>query len=344
MSHNTNRKQNKKAKLRTNNTTRNNFVDPNPDKWPNYCDVKNCEVEMLESMPVVTLSAYKSPMNTRKTYQSFNFLTEIITNNPTFTSATVLSLKIDVLDNLARCRATTNLKVSSYLENPDSSHLVINPESLYRDKILRNVVIIDGIKSVLDRFNSSDHGNHLLSNREVFENYITHANYILLLDPHLDSFCLEFIHSLRPNDRIYLVNNTLKPRIGYNIYPVSEIPKFIYDMKTALERGKKICLATTSCEFGTIVEKVLDLGGPTHRFFSTDNVDYQEIANLNPLIENLNTLFYTAAFGFNIDINVKHFDIMYVYADGKFNCAREVTLMMSRIREIKDKKICLLTT
>lgn len=309
--------------------------------WPAYCDVRNCQVDILDEIPIVPISAYRSPMDTRKTVRSFEYVRRIIEANPTFTSIILSTRRSYTADACKRFSENTGLQYFSYLDDKSctADHMIIQPESCHLDSKVRNIVIIDEIKSVLDQFNSPLHKDKLFQNRKVYDDYIINADYLLLLDADLDIHCLEFTHSLRPNDRIHLVNNVVQKRTDYTLEKTEDFGAFIQNMKDT----QRYCFASTSYTLAKTLEGMLELGGSTHRFYSAQEDDRpDEIANLNTLVPTLNTLFYTGSLGSGVDINVEHFDTMFVFVHPKSNCARDVKQMIGRFRRLRNKRVVLL--
>lgn len=322
------------------------FIDVIPEtpvpQWSDCCDIEQVSTNILDPYPLTNrIIAIKSPMDTRKTVNSFSYIRDLATQHPDYEIVIVSTRRSFTRDSLARFTTNTGLPFVSYLDPlaQDTKYFITQVESCYKDTTHRKIVIMDEFRSLLSQFDSGLHGNNLYMNRKVFEDYITNAEYLLVLDADLDKHCTDFIHALRPDDRIHLVHNIIQKRQGYHIIKYMCLYEYLEVMATSFSYPENnVVIPTNSYDFGNLIANMF--AHRNIRFYSSKEDDHpEELADINNAVQRFNTLIYTSTLGSGVDINVEHFHEMFLYASPKSCCARDLIQMCGRIRNLRNRTI-----
>lgn len=230
----------------------------------------------------------------------------------------------------------------SYLTDKsyNSNHIIIQAESIYLDNKRRDIVVIDEIKSAINQFNSPYHKENLNLNRLGFENYIKNAKYLLILDADLDEICIKVINHIRNNESIILYHNIIQKRSDYTLFEFTNKIDFYYKIIESKMNNEKIIIVTSNYTEGKIIENYCGFQGNKHRYYSAeeDNLP-EEIKNINNIVSQLDSLIYISTLSNGVNININHFDKIFVFIVAKSNCARELKQMIGRIRNLNHKQI-----
>lgn len=320
-------------------------VAPATSEWPAYCDITTISTNVLPPYPTTQkILAVKSPMDTQKTVKSFGYIRELVARHPDYEIVIVSTRKSFTNDACTRFSTNTGLPFVSYLQvkvdpNLNTKYFITQIESCYKDTTHRKIVIMDEFRSLLAQFDSGLHGNNLYQNRKVFEDYISNAEYLLVLDADLDDHCINTINALCPNDRVTLIHNTIPKRQGYRIIEYDNFYDFLEAMSISFsDPNNNVVVPTNSYSFGSVVSTMFN--HRNIRFYSSQEDDHpEELADINNAVQRFNTLIYTSTLGSGVDINVEHFHEMFLYVSPKSCCARDVGQMIGRIRNLRNRKI-----
>lgn len=316
--------------------------------FPNHCTVVEISQDYLSIFPTNEgILAVKSPMETGKTVQSFNYLRTIIEREPELNAVVVSNRRSYTNDIHTRLNNTLDVQFSRYdntlpLTYEEKRYYITQVESLHKDDLQRGIVFFDEFKSILAQFNSPLHRDKMHLNRQVLEEYIKYAKYILLLDADLDSDCLEFIHSIRPDVQINVIHNTIQKRQDYTIVEYYNLYEFVNAMSDSFrDPNNNVVIPTNSKSFGNIVKALFPYRNIKY-YSSSEDDRPEELANLNNVVTQFNTLIYTPTISSGNDINVQHFHEMFAYVSPQSCCARDFNQMIGRVRHLQNRTIHLL--
>ena len=248
-------------------------------------------------------------------------------------------------------------KVYNYLTEDikGKDHVICQVESLHKVSKTYSMVIIDECTSVLKQFDSGLHGDNLSRNRQMMELLIRDADYIIAMDADVDSRIIEFLHTMRPGDKIHLQHNINK-RDGYTVrwYNKELEQDFRKEIIHQALAGKKITIVFGDATELQDMELLLNQYNITNQMYWRDNSinaalsklkerwnsqGIQKEPTINDLLVTTSVTGYTSVITVGLSFNLEYFDMMFVYGNCNTVCVREIKQMMGRIRNLKDNTI-----
>lgn len=305
--------------------------------------------------PSVKIQVIWSPMDTGKTYQLIIYLRTMFQSG-CIKSFAFLSTRIKFARSLHTklhkhladlCTVGCYLdKSKSYANDPC---LVISTESLAKSVKHMDLVIMDEVTSCLVQMDSGLHDRNLIDNQARLVNMIRRAKYIVAMDADIDDRAINFIHEVRPNDRIHLSHNKVKKRTGWRFHLRMSKLDWYMKISESLSKGQNIVCPVASSEEGDLIYRWVTerCGIPDEyvRFYRQSGDDYaEELHDVETHWRNFRVLIYTSTINVGIDFSevehpIKHYDVMFVYTSIKSNTVREIKQMMGRVRNIKEQVV-----
>lgn len=252
-------------------------------------------------------------------------------------------------------------KVYNYLyDNIErQDYVIIQAESIHKLKKCYDLVVIDESTSFMKQMNSGLHRENLDINREKLEFLLQYATKIICMDADIDQRTIQFIHIIRPQDKIYYSLNTNK-RGGYSVYWYNQKDEMLIwnKLDTLIDQGKNINIVVTSANYGRKLALHLQEKGVNYAFYfreqtlnkaltilqeEYDGQDINRLATVNDLWVRYQVVIFTSTITVGIDFNISHFHVQFVFGTYLSNNAREVKQMMGRVRNILDNTIYLYT-
>lgn len=247
----------------------------------------------------------------------------------------------------------SGLLYRSYMEKGDINnfdHIVIQAESFHKDNLKRVLVIGDEIRACLRQMDSPFHKQNFHANRQTLICYIQNAEIVLVMDANINETVIEFLHSVVPNEKIYVFRNTIKKKVGYEACFIDSEIQFNLSFSESIANGEKIALVSNSkCFCEKIEEMYLKDKGVEYVMYVGDSDQKQkseDMRNLNETWKSPQVVMHTTTLTVGLQYNPIEeeflFDKLYVYACNTSGPVLDIIQMMGRIRKLKRKWVGIL--
>lgn len=272
----------------------------------------------------------KSPYNTGKT----TLLKELCKQ---YENIIFISYRITLSNNLFG--GFEDLGFVKYTDNVDANKVIIQLDSIPNIEDLNkfDLVIMDESEGLLNHFKSPT----LLPKNplKVFEMLIqicNKAKKIIALDGDLEDRTKTFIKSL--GETLYIKNKIKKDIKQYHIHQNENIFKDL--LLTDLKDEKNVCLVSMEQKRTLQYYNELKDIYKSIMFDSfTDDKQKALLANADKIMAQYQFVSYTPCIEAGVDINIEHFDKIYIILSGGSTSQRGLNQMIARIRQLKDNNI-----
>ena len=311
--------------------------------YPDYCNVSEYEQvedvdKYIRALGDEKIQIIQSPNGTGKIHA----IIEKITKSWKVLNILFLSARRSSSKEFVERLNSSGLNFISYLDNNDGSECslyILQPEYLHLDiNAERDIIIMDGITSILEQMQSPTNENNSIINRVVLENHIRCAKNIICLDTDIDRRSIEFLHHYCPDDEIHIQYNKTKPHIG-NVAHFGDLNQMIMNIKGTLCDGKNVIVIVNDKFFGDdIAEKCnFNFFKRKYQFYHTQNVQMND--DLSTLWCELRILMYTSTVMIDADFISAHFHKLFIYTGDNRCISRNIMQQTIMIRVLIDHEI-----
>ncbi len=318
-------------------------------KYDEFVTVEHINSERMSMFPIdKRILAIKSNPGSGKTYQTASWVKKNTQNGE---NSIAISSRIKFTQNFCDemkegfLREGIEDNFTNYLSKDfdvNARHIVCQVESLHKmNNNKRNIVIIDELNTVLECFDSGYHNNNLVMNRDKIRQILRNADRILLLDAYMCPESLDIIHNII-NEPIHLIYNHYENKQDYVLYNMNSRENFIEMIKNEYENKKKICIVSNVKSFLDTIKKNKYINIDINRTLTIDSSSEKSVMdNLKEKVCKYDVLFTSPSCGPGVNIDVTHFDVMFVYSKPSIHTcnARYLSQMSHRVRKLNDKKI-----
>lgn len=301
------------------------------NNWVEAYDIKKYNTLMI-----------KAPMGSGKTYQ----LIKLLVDNPDM-SVVIMSSRISFARSINRELKRAGVKnVDLYLDDkfkcqiPQSSRLIISPESLWKIDFIPDIIVVDEAESISQSFDGGYHGKHLDINRTIYELMMKNSKYALFMDAELTARTVRFVERFRNYIKVFVMYKKIKR----NIHCINEdeiCRRIIID----LYNGKKIVIARSTVsgskkiyEYVLAIIKHFNLDIKIKLINSEQSDDPNFFDDINTEIVKYDVVIHTSTLGPGVSIDVEHFDRLYIMTSNAQKTASvfSVHQMTGRVRNYRE--------
>lgn len=244
----------------------------------------------------------------------------------------------------------------------NSKYLMCQVESLHKNMLDRDIIIIDEATSVMSQMNSPLHGKNLQLNRSALLYLINNSKHTLFACADLNDLSYDFVSKLTTeytcdiyinsyhsysNRKAYCVFDDVKgvknkPSISTNSH--YGITKLLLDK---LNKGYKCCAVFSTKQSACKVIKRCEAIGKKCLLIhsSSDTIEKKAFTkNPNKYItdNNIDCLLFTSTLNVGVSITLDHFDYGFAFIHNRFDktpVMRDVNQMLHRVRNYTSGEI-----
>jgi len=278
----------------------------------------------------------------KKLISSYGYSSVIISPRVVFTKNMKNALNQTLKDS--KTKKGKKIKYHDYEEKGFNKydHIFCQVESLHKIKTDRDIIVVDELNTILECFNSPYNKENLEINKCVFRTLLMNAKRILVADAFLEINNLKFLKSFieKPIDIIY---NQYENRNEYKLYSVQEETQFVDFIKEATDDNKKFCVISNTKAFLNHIRNNSLIDFENKNILQIDSENNRDcIGKLDEeLLTQYDIVLFSPTVSAGIDLNFKHFDKIFVYAQPSIYTCNHFYLaqMTGRIRHLYDKEI-----
>lgn len=233
----------------------------------------------------------------------------------------------------------------------NQKRLIITPDSLphlEKDGIIKypKILWLDEFRSLMAYLNGSvlnGRRNHIF---KLLQDFIKHAEKVIITDADIDNDALKFISLLRDTKKkkTIFVNNTFDRKDNnetYNIFVYGYQNQYKKILFNRIDNNKNVYL-TSDCK--TLIDlyyKELSEKYPDKKIikYTSDTENHMDLKDVNENFEKYNIVLSSPTISYGVDFNKTHFDCVFGLFGGRSVLAREANQQLGRVRDIKDKEI-----
>lgn len=231
---------------------------------------------------------------------------------------------------------------------PESNKkVIVQVESLHRLQEGYDIIVLDESESIFSQFNSGNSVQEAIAFAS-FEYQLKNAGQIIAMDAELGERTVELIRMFRDstagealdynryqNCKDYTYSITVDPNVYYN------------ELKACIEQNKNVVIVSNNLSHINTTTQYLyqTFGRGIHLIAYTSKTDArlkkEHMSDINKYCKDYQVLLYSPTITAGISIEISHFDRLFAYFTNCSCDAISSIQMMGRIRNVRDKKICI---
>ena len=198
-----------------------------------------------------------------------------------------------------------------------------------------DLIIIDECESVLNHFQSPTIKDKQFT-FDLMTDLCSMANKLLLFDGDFENRSYNFVKEF---GKSIIIENVYKTK-SKNFIFTNNKAKFEYDLITALENGKNVCIVSMSSSFIYRLEHKFKNKYKciVHTSKSDDSLK-EELKDVNKLWIKYQLIMYSPTIESGIDFNIEHVNKIYVILSPNSTSPRGLLQMIARCRQVSDDYI-----
>jgi len=300
--------------------------------------------------PVLSPSWYtgniviQSPMNTHKTQALLKRL-RFHLNDHTLLIPNKIVQSYDLVQKLEQ--VINKGSIWNYKENlpmDGTNFHICSTESMFKKVRNQNykLVIMDEIVSILAQFKSPTQGELVYNNLKVFTSILQSADSIFAMDADVEQKHLELLEEIAGKKFDFITNTFRDSKKKHYITDHKQTFQHYFIKKVKAGKTIVVCCSSVS-QAEKSRQLILAHGGKESeiRVYHTQEDDHTDdfIQGVNETWDKYKYIIYTAKVPNGVSFDKLHFDCCFSYLNNKTLCARELTQMEDRVRNLKDNEI-----